>query len=62
MNATENTKIWIEELENGFIIIVDGNCNKIRCVHPDHDYVIYQYEGDITIEEFMQIKRELMKI
>ena len=62
MNATENAKIWIEELENGCTIIVDGNCNKIRCVHPDHDYVIYQYEGDITIEEFMQIKRELMKI
>ena len=62
MNATENAKIWVEELENGFLIIVDGNCNKIRCIHPDDRFVAYEYESDITIEEFMQIKSELEKI
>ena len=62
MNATENAKIWIEELENRFIIIVDGNCNKIRCIHPDDRFVAYEYESDITVEEFMQIKSELEKI
>ena len=62
MNATENAKIWVEELENGFLIIVDGNSNKIRCIHPDYRFVAYEYESDITVEEFMQIKSELEEI
>ena len=62
MNATKNAKIWIEELENGCTIIVDGNCNKIRCIHPDYRFVAYEYESDITVEEFMQIKSELEEI
>jgi hypothetical protein len=56
MNATDIPGVWSDELENGAIMLIDTNHNIIRVKGPRENPIKYEFDHDITITDYTQIK------
>jgi hypothetical protein len=56
MNATAEKGIWQDVLKNGAIVTIDTNHNIIRVKGVRGNPIKYEFDHDITITDYTQIK------